>query len=385
MNGNITENQEIKMPECDKLILSSSPHIHTSNSVSKIMLKVIIALVPLIAASIYFFGMNALKIVLLTAIFCVGAEALWCIIARKSLKNTIFDGSALLTGVILGLNFGPATPWFACLIGAFLAIWLGKQIFGGIGCNPFNPAIVARVGLLIALPGMMTTWLPNTKMIETAQHHIKQNETYCKTFFSPENWQKLQNSVNAKNQTDAISCATPLSMLAEREKNTKMAYNHTFADIDNKTARYNYFLGNMPGSLGEISTLAILLGGFLLIMWKLINWRIPVFFTGTVFLLTGIINFFYPNLTPTPLFHMLTGGLMFGAFFMATDMVTSPLTNRGCIVFGIGCGAITAVIRIWGNYPEGVSFAILFMNALVPFIDKMFTRRPFGSNIKKEA
>ena len=385
MDENKIENESIKLPECDKLILSSSPHIHTGNSVSKIMLKVIIALIPVIAASIYFFGINALKIILFTAIFCVAAEVLWCLAVKKSVKATVCDGSALVTGIILGLNFGPATPWFACLIGAFLAIWLGKQIFGGIGYNPFNPAIVARIGLLIAFPAMMTTWLPNRVMIESVRHSVSQHESYNKTFLSAENYRNLQESLQNENKIDTVTCATPLSMLAEREKNTRMAYNNTFSDIDNKTARYNYFLGNMPGSLGEICTIAILLGGFLLILWKLINWRIPLFFIGTVFVLTGIINFFYPNLTPTPLFHLLTGGLMFGAFFMATDMVTSPLTNRGCILFGIGCGAITSVIRLWGNYPEGVSFAILFMNALVPFIDKLFTRRPFGSKKKKEA
>lgn len=383
MSEEIQEKKDIRMPLCDKLVLSSSPHIQTTNSIPKIMFKVIIALFPAMAASIYFFGRAAFLTLLLTVLFCVIAEALWCLIAKKSIKTALFDGSAVVTGLILAMNLSAATPWYVLLIGAFLAIWLGKQIFGGLGYNPFNPAIVGRVGLLIALPGLMTIWVPTSKMVETARHRISRNESYSRTFFSASDWQKLQDSVNSKNNTDTVTCATPLSMAAERHKDTDMASRQVFADIDNRTAWQNYFLGNVSGSLGETSALAILLGGFLLILWRLINWRVPLFYLGTVFVLTGIINFFYPNLTPTPTFHLLTGGLMLGAFFMATDMVTSPVTNRGCAVFGIGCGIITAVIRIWGNYPEGVSFAILFMNALVPFIDKMFIRMPFGTPKKK--
>lgn len=385
MSEEIQEKEAIKMPLCDQLVLSSSPHIQTKNSVSKIMFKVIIALCPPMAAGIYFFGREAAETLLATAIFCVLAEALWCLLAKKSVITALADGSAVVTGLILAMNFSPATPWYVCLIGAFLAIWLGKQVFGGIGHNPFNPAVVARVGLLIALPGLMTIWIPTSKMVETAQHRISQNESYCRKFFSADDWQKLQNSINDKNNTDVITCATPLSMVAEREKNIDIAKDHIFSDIDNRTAWKNYFLGNVSGSLGETCTLALLLSGLLLIIWRLINWRVPVFFIGTVFTVTAVINFFYPNLTPSPVFHILTGGLMLGAFFMATDMVTSPVTNRGSAVFGIGCGLITAVIRIWGNYPEGISFAILFMNALVPFIDKIFIRRPFGTPKKRGA
>ena len=378
-------NKSILMPSCDKLIVSSSPHIQTTASVSKIMLKVIIALVPAMAAGIYFFGIPAVKTLLFTAIFCVFAEALWCLIAGKAVRNTIRDGSAVVTGLILAMNFSPVTPWYVCLIGAFLAIWLGKQVFGGLGSNPFNPAVVARVALLIALPGLMTIWIPTRTMTETARHHITQNESYCKTFFSTAEWQALQDYTNSKNQSDVITCATPLSMVSSMPRKADLNSSNIFAAIDNRTAWKNYFLGNVSGSLGETSFLALLIGGVLLIIWKLINWRVPVFFIGTVFVFTGIINFFYPDLTPSPVFHIMTGGLMLGAIFMATDMVTSPVTNRGSVAFGIGCGLITSIIRIWGNYPEGISFAILFMNALVPFIDKMFIRLPFGTLKKKGA
>ena len=383
MNEENQKKNDIKMPKCDKLILSSSPHIQTNNSVRKIMLKVIIALCPAMAASIYFFGTDAVKTLTATAFFCVLAETLWCIIAKKSVRTAVTDGSAVVTGLILAMNFSSATPWYICLIGAFLAIWLGKQIFGGLGYNPFNPALVARVALLIALPGLMTIWIPTNKMVETAQYRISQNESYCKKFFSASDWQKLQDSVGRKYNVDTVTCATPLSMVSEREKNIKITPDHIFSDIDNRTAWRNYFLGNVGGSMGETCTLALLVGGILLIIWRLINWRVPVFFIGTVFIVTGMLNFFYPNLTPTPVFHILTGGLMFGAIFMATDMVTSPVTNRGSVAFGVGCGLITAVIRIWGNYPEGASFAILFMNALVPFIDRTFIRLPFGTPKKK--
>ena len=379
------EEKTVKMPKCDKLIVSSSPHIHTHNSISKIMFKVIIALVPAIAAGIFFFGMSAVKTLVFTSVFCLFAEALWCFIAKTPVIRTLLDGSALVTGVILGLNFNPGTPWHISLIGAFLAIWLGKQIFGGLGNNPFNPAVVARVALLISFPGVMTIYTPTSVMVETAQHRITQNESYCKTFFSAADWQQLQESVSKKNNIDAVGCATPLSIVNEIPREAELNRTNIFASVDNRTAWRNYFLGNQGGAIGETSTLALLLGGILLLIWQLINWRVPVFFIGTVFAVTGIINFFYPGLTPSPVFHILTGGLMLGAFFMATDMVTSPVTNRGCVLFGIGCGVITSVIRIWGNYPEGISFAILFMNALVPFIDRLFIRIPFGSLKKKEA
>ena len=385
MSEEIKEKSEIRMPACDKLIVSSSPHIQSRSSVSGIMLKVIIALMPAMATSIYFFGFAALNLLILTAFFCVAAEALWCIIAGKSVKAAIFDGSAVVSGLILAMNFSAVTPWYVCLIGAFLAIWLGKQVFGGIGYNPFNPAIVARVALLIALPGLMTIWVPTSKMVETAQHRISQNEAYSRTFFSAADWRKLQDSVGKNASVDVVTCATPLSMVSEIPKSTDIGAKNVFSHIDNRTAWKNYFLGNVSGSLGETSALAVIVGCFLLIIWKLINWRVPVFFVGTVFVFTGMINFFYPGLTPSPVFHILTGGLMLGAVFMATDMVTSPVTNRGSALFGVGCGLITSVIRIWGNYPEGVSFAILFMNALVPFIDKMFIRLPFGTPKKQGA
>lgn len=380
------EKAQLMMPKCEELIVSSSPHIQVKENVTSIMLKVFIALLPAAAAGIYFFGFNALFVMLITCIFCVGAEALWCVLAKKSVKNTLKDGSALLTGLLLAMNLSASTPWWVCLIGAFLAIWLGKQIFGGIGYNPFNPALVARVGLLIALPGLMTTWVPTEKMIDTAAAGgdciIGDSQ-----FFSAEDYNILSHPSDANRaKIDAVTCATPLGIVSTTPKNLTSSNGalQTFASVDNPKSNWNYFLGNVGGCLGETSALALLIGGALLLYWKLINWRVPLFFIGTVAVFTGIINFFFPGVTPSLTFHLVTGGLMLGAFFMATDMVTSPMTHGGAIVFAIGCGLITSVIRIWGNYPEGVSFSILFMNALVPFIDKFFTRRVFGANMAKK-
>ena len=378
------ETTNLILPKHEDLVVSSSPHIQIKDSVTAIMLKVIIAMVPAMAAGIYFFGLNALWVILLCSIFCVGAEILWCLIAKKSVWQTIRDCSALVTGILLALNLSASTPWWVCLIGAFLAIWLGKQIFGGIGYNPFNPALVARVGLLIALPGIMTTWVPTQQMVENVRTTACAEELcYSSQFISNEDAKII--STNQK--IDAITCATPLGVVSTTEKNTDLFSNSAnFSSIDNCKANKEYFLGNIGGCLGETSSLALLIGGLFLLFWRLINWRIPVFFIGTVFVITGIIHCFYPGVTPSPVFHVVTGGLMLGAFFMATDMVTSPMTNSGAIVFAIGCGVITSAIRIWGNYPEGVSFSILFMNALVPFIDKFCTRRVFGAvNQKKQA
>jgi electron transport complex protein RnfD len=257
------------------------------------------------------------------------------------------------------------------LIGAFLAIWLGKQVFGGLGHNPFNPALVARVALLIALPKYMTTWVPTRFMNDNVAG-------YAQKLFTPEAW----NNVLCE-QLDGVTCATPLGVVGTTEKVIKGAEG-VFANVANTEAYQQYFLGNMGGCLGETSAVALLIGFVLLLVFKLIKWQVPVFYVGTVAVFTAIINYFFPGVTPPPLFHILTGGLLLGAVFMATDMVTSPMTKKGAVIFGIGCGVITSVIRIWGNYPEGVSFAILFMNALVPLIDRYATKKPFGYHVREK-
>jgi len=357
---------DVKLPTGKALVLSSSPHISTGESVRKIMLKVLLALLPAVVAGVYFFGLRALWVIVFTTLCCVGAEALWCKLAGKPVLSTVLDFSAAVTGVLLALNLPPGVPFYVPLIGAFLAIWLGKQVFGGLGRNPFNPALVARVGLLIALPAAMTSW--------TAPRGMERGYPHLKEFRAP---------------VDAVTCATPLGVAGQRPKLTgkDMLAKHNFKAVASPELMKHYFWGVRGGCIGETCVPALLLGGLILFAFNLINWRVPLCFAGTVAVITGIVNFCWPGVTPPALFHLLTGGLMLGAIFMATDMVTCPITGSGCVVFAIGCGVITSVIRIWGNYPEGVSFSILFMNALVPLIDRWCTDRPFGyvSRRRKEA
>jgi electron transport complex protein RnfD len=323
----MSENKEnITLPNMSEVIVSSSPHLHSDSSISKIMLMVIISLLPACLAGVYYFGFDAVRVLLLTIGSCLAVEAVWCTIAKK--QNPWKDGSSILTGLLLGMNLSASSPWWICFLGACLAIILGKEIFGGLGNNPFNPALVARVGLLIGFTTPMTTWV------------------------SP---------------VDGSTCATPLGMTFEQLVEHKI-------DIVS-----NLLVGNVAGCIGETSALALLIGGALLIGMKIIKWHIPVSFIGTVFVFTAICHYANPAVYIPPMYHVLSGGLILGAIFMATDMVTSPLTEKGMIVFGIGCGIVTCLIRLWASYPEGVSFAILFMNALVPLIDDFTQKKPFGA------
>lgn len=315
---------QIRMPDTSRLVISSSPHIHADSSVRKIMFTVIAALLPACAAGVWNFGLHALWIIIATTASCIAFEFLACRLMGRA--PSIFDGSAALTGVLLALNLPPTTPVWVCVVGALIAIGLGKMVYGGLGYNPFNPALVARVALLLALPSIMTNFIAPGSC--------------C---------------------TEAVTTATPLAA---------------------KAGTFSYgslFLGNVPGCIGETSFLAILIGGIALIALKLIRWHVPVCFIGTVALITGIAHIACPETYAPPLAHVLSGGLALGAFFMATDMVTTPLGRTGAVVFAVGCGVITSVIRLWGSYPEGVSFSILIMNALTPLIDSATSGRPFGT------
>ncbi len=377
MSDNISEN--IKLPTGEKLVLSSSPHVSASESVRKIMLKVIAALLPAAAAGIWLFGLRALAVILVTVVSCVAAETLWCRLAGKRIGSALGDLSAVVTGMILALNLPAAVPFYVPVIGAFLAIWLGKQVFGGLGHNPFNPAVVARVGLLIALPAAMTLWSPPRGM--------DKNYPQAEYFFGSAMMKKV-----AAGELDGITCATPLGLMTDTRKivhtpndrHLIAAARHNFDKVSSPELLKKYFWGVRSGCIGETCTPALLLGLVILLCFKLINWRVPLCFIGSTALFAGVIHWFFPGVTPPALFHLLTGGLLIGAIFMATDMVTSPVTNWGCVIFGMGCGLITVVIRIWGNYPEGVSFAILLMNALVPLIDRLCTRAPFGEKERKK-
>ncbi len=358
------------------LIVSSSPHFHTAATVDSIMRWVLVALAPACLAGLYFFGWNALRVLVLCTL---GSMALEWICARlMGRPNELRDGSAAVTGLLLGMNLPSSTPWWICLIGCFMAVVVGKMIFGGLGCNPFNPALVGRVALLLAFPAVLTTWpVPRTPACLAA----------CPT--EKVALQPATTATPGATQADKpATTATPLkwskACRETREAGTLLSQCAPSAGRCSLKGYWHLFLGvEKGGSLGETCGLAILLGGILLICLNIIRWHIPVFYLGTVTLITGLAWLIHPDAYANPLFHLLSGGLLLGAFFMATDMVTTPLSRLGAIYFAVGCGILTSCIRLWGSYPEGVSFSILIMNAFTPLIDRMTAGKPFGMPKKK--
>jgi electron transport complex protein RnfD len=310
----------------NKLIVSVSPHLHKDESVSKIMWMVVVTLIPAGIAGVFIFGLGALWVIILGIISALITEASLQVLSKR--KVTVLDGSAVLTGLLLAYNLPPKVPFWLPIVGSFFAVAIGKQVFGGLGQNIFNPALVGRVFLMASWPKYMTT------------------------FIKPLNY-------------DAITSATPLALLKEG----KVLENISYLDL---------FLGKRGGCIGEVCILALLLGALFLFIKGYISWHIPLPYIITVGLFTYV---FGPGglFSGDWLFHILSGGLILGAFFMATDYVTSPLTRKGQIIFGIGCGLITVVIRLWGGYPEGVSYAILMMNAATPIIDRYTRNRIYGT------
>ena len=322
----------------NKLIVSLSPHVHGGDSVQRNMYGVCIALVPALLASLWFFGLGAAIVLATSVLACVLFE--WAIakFLLKSHRCTICDGSAVLTGLLLGFNLPSNLPLWIIIIGALVAIGVGKMTFGGLGCNPFNPALVGRVFLLISFPVQMTSWPVPGQLTELG--------------------------------TDAVTGATPLAELAA-------------GNIDAIPSATDLLLGNTGGSLGEVSALCLLLGLAFMLWRKIITWHIPVSILGTVAVFTAILWGVDSNQFANPLFHLLTGGMMLGACYMATDYVTSPMTHKGQIIYGICIGLLTVVIRLWGAYPEGMSFAILIMNAFTPLINNYCKPKRFGEVAKK--
>lgn len=323
------------------LTVAPSPHLHSGESVQRLMNGVLIAMVPALAASFWAFGLGAVFVTLVAVLSSVFFEF---IITKYLLQRqpTIMDGSAVITGVLLAFNVPSNLPWWIIIVGSLVAIGVGKMSFGGLGNNPFNPALVGRVFLLISFPVQMTSWPV--------------------AFES-----RLQ-------LTDATTGATALGFIKEGLNAGK-----PLSDLMAEVPSYlQMFLGDMGGSLGEISALALLIGFIYLLIKKVITWHIPVTMLATIALITGILWLINPEKFADPLFHLLTGGALLGAIFMATDYVTSPMTHKGMIIFGIGIGVITVVIRVFGSYPEGVSFAILIMNGFVPLINKYVKPKRFG-------
>lgn len=322
----------------EKLLVTFSPHIRDEMTTSKIMLNVIYALIPAIAVSIYFFGIYAIKTYILTILFTLLFEYLFLKIRGKEV--TLHDNSALVTAILLAMNLPPNSPWWMIAAGSFVAIVIGKQIYGGLGQNPFNPALVARVFLLISWPAQMTSWIKPVP---------------------------IQNGFIF----DAVSTATPLG----QAKSEIISHGKIIGDYNDI---FNYAGGYMAGSLGEVAAIAILIGGIYLLVKKIISWHTPFSYLFGFLIIVIPYWLISPEKTLNPIVHLVTGGLMLGVFFMATDMVSSPVTKKGQIIFGLGCGVLTAVIRLWGSYPEGVSFAILIMNAFVPLIDYYMRPKSFG-------
>ncbi len=327
------------------LVVSGSPHVHGDLSTKKIMWGVVYAMIPALLVSFYFFGMGAVKVVLVSVVASLFFE--W-VITKYLLKQKpqISDGSALITGILLAFNVPSNLPVWIIIMGALVAIGIGKMSFGGLGKNPFNPALVGRVFLLISFPVQMTSW-----------------PTPIPMFKAP--------------MLDAITGPTPLGVVKEGLRNGE-----SMETVMSQVPDYvNLLLGNNAGSLGEVSALALLLGGLYMLFRKIITWHIPFSYLATVLIFSGILWLVDPNAYVNPLFHLVTGGMMLGIFFMATDMVTSPMTPVGQIIFGVGVGLLTIIIRVWAAYPEGVSFAILIMNAAVPLLNKIKPKR-FGEIVK---
>ncbi len=316
--------------------IASSPHVASGASVDTIMRNVVYAMLPVVIFAVYAFGLSVLLLLVTAVLACMGTEYVLNRLSGKS--NTLGDWSAITTGLLYGLTLPPDLALWMVVVGAVFGVGITKSLFGGLGSNAFNPALVGRAFLQAAFPGAMTTWSPAFAADRFTQIA---SSTLAFPFASPE--------------YDAVSAATPLSSLK-------------FRGVD--TDSMDLALGLVSGSAGETCAVLILLGGIYLVARNMMNWRITASILATVVGMTVLMNMVSPGNYPEPAFMLFSGGLMLGALFMATDMVTSPLTKKGRIIFGLGCGFLTFVIRRFGNLPEGVSLAIIFMNILVPLIDR---------------
>jgi electron transport complex protein RnfD len=330
--GEAPEAEETREPT---LVVSSSPHFLGTENVPKIMHNVVLALFPPMAAAVYFFGLRAL---LLIAV-CVGT----CLLTEygfqkaRGRKVTIHDGSAIITGILLALMLPPGFTIFGAVLGSFFAIGVGKQLFGGLGYNIFNPALLGRAFLMATYPVLTTTWV-EPRTVEKA--------------------------------VDAVSAATPLAL---------MKFEQTFVPVS------DLFFGNVAGSLGETSALAVLIGGLFLRYKGYINWKLPLGYLGSIAFFSAIFWIINPEQYPNPLFHVFAGGAMLGAWFMVTDMVTSPTTALGQWIFVVAAGLMAVIIRLFGGLPEGVMYSILFMNAFVPLINRHTRPKVFGEGYEYKA
>ena len=307
----------------EKLIISSSPHIRDKITVAKLMWGVIIALLPAAGYSVYLFRLRAVELILTCVFFSILSEYLFLRLRKKEISR---EPSAIVSGLLLAMVLPPGLPLWAAALGSVFAIIIGKQIFGGLGYNIFNPALIGRAFLMATYPVLLTSWVQPFTL-------------------------------------DAVTTATPLGLMKFQSQSTSIL---------------QLFLGNVSGSLGETSALALLIGAAYLLARRYIDWRVPLSYLGTVAIFSGVA--YLIHLSPgSPLFHLLAGGLILGAFFMATDPVTTPISKRGRIIFGVGAGILVMVIRLWGGYAEGVMFSIIFMNALTPLLNRYIKPKVLGS------
>ena len=351
--------------------ISSAPHFHENVSVKSVMWQVVIALIPALIFSIYFFGFISLFLTIIAIAAAILSEA--AIQKFRKVPLTITDGSAVITGILVAYNVPSTAPWWIVAIGSIFAIAIGKQAFGGLGHNPLNPALLARAFLVASWPNYMTAGFVSTKLGSI-------------------------NGINVQNFSgkvaNLITGATPLSLLkslknpdfiatlGDNLEQGKLIGETIYSNLIGYKALQNLFWGNVGGVLGETSVIALLIGAAYLAYKHIIEWRIPTFYISTVFILTYIFggnNGLFSASVLVSFFHIFSGGLILGAFFMATDMVSSPITKTGRILFGIGCGIITVLIRLKGGYPEGVSYSILIMNLFVPLLDKLCVPKFFGA------
>lgn len=322
----------------DNLVVSSSPHIRTATTISSAMRDVLIGLTPALIMSLYYFRLAALGVILVSVLTAVLSEYIFQRLTKQEV--TINDYSAAVTGLLLAFTLPPNLPLWMAAVGAVAAIIIAKQIFGGLGNNIFNPALIGRAILVASWPAAMTTWI------------------------SP---------------IDGVTTATPLGILKQAGNLQAIGdvsgASELIAQLPSLT---DALLGNVGGSLGETSAIALLIGGLFLIYKGHVDWRIPGTYLGTVFVLTTIIGLATGQGMWYPIFHLLTGGLFLGAFFMATDWVTTPITKKGRVIFGLGCGILTVLIRLKGGYPEGVCYSILLMNCVTPLLDRYTKAKVFG-------
>jgi len=338
------------LPKKDLVLVGvTSPHVLSAETIPRIMFTVCLTLLPAILVGVYVFGFQAVKVLALTTAACVMTEAglqKW-----MGRKITVNDGSAMVTGLLLAMTLPPSAPWWICIVGGMIAIGIAKQLFGGLAHNPFNPALLARVVLLISWPVQLTTWM------------------------------KPGESRFLLSGADVVTGASQLGSMKEGliQKGSIEAAMQQFNAWDAFTGLHQY------GSLAETSALALLIGGIYLLYRGYITWHVPVGYIGSVALIAAAFWLYDPTRFASPLYHMLTGGLILGALYMATDMVTCPVTNLGMVYFGIGCGILTYFIRTFGGYPEGVSFAVVIMNGAVPLIERWVRPRTYGTKLPSTA